>query len=160
MPDKISNSWDNFKSTYQKYASEFKFDKDKNFIILKKDTQSLEDFLNSISTPTSKFEKNAIIRFIKLCNNYDKLTNWTIAINTSGSSREIPKEYTGFNTVVKLTKRGGPKEGSNRFYKNLFDSTNSLTLLDSTLKPRTSFILNFENISHNTSLWMLTIIVY
>lgn len=120
--DKISNSWENFKSTYQKYASEFKFDKDKNFIILKKDTQSLEDFLNSISTPTSKFEKNAIIRFIKLCNNYDKLTNWTIAINTSGSSREIPTEYTGFNTVVKLTKRGGPKEGSNRFYKNLFDS--------------------------------------
>lgn len=120
--DKISNSWENFKSTYHKYASEFKFDRDKNFIILKKDTQSLEDFLNSISTPTSKFEKNAIIRFIKLCNNYDKLTNWTIAINTSGSSREIPKEYTGFNTVVKLTKRGGPKEGSNRFYKNLFDS--------------------------------------
>ena len=31
--DKISNSWENFKSTYQKYASEFKFDKDKNFII-------------------------------------------------------------------------------------------------------------------------------
>ena len=120
--DKISNSWENFKSTYQKYASEFKFDKDKNFIILKKDTQSLEDFLNSISTPTSKFEKNAIIRFIKLCNNYDKLTNWTIAINTSGSLREIPKEYTGFNTGVKLTKRGGPKEGSNRFYIKLLDS--------------------------------------
>ena len=33
---------------------------------------------------------------------------------------EIPKEYTGFNTGVKLTKRSGPKEG-NRFYKSLLD---------------------------------------
>lgn len=118
--EKISNSWENFKSTYQKYASEFKFDEDRKFIILKKDTEALEDFLNSISTPTGKFEKNAIVRFIKLCNNYDKLTNWTIAINTSGSLLEIPKEYTGFNTSVKLTKRSGPKEG-NRFYKSLLD---------------------------------------
>lgn len=119
--DKIINSWENFKITYQKYASEFVFDNDRKFIILKKDTQALEDFLNSISTHTSKFEKNAIVRFIKLCNAYEKLTNWTIAINTSGSLREIPKEYTGFNTDVKLTKRIGPKEGANRFYKSLFD---------------------------------------
>jgi vacuolar-type H+-ATPase subunit F/Vma7 len=118
--EKISNSWEKFKSTYKKYASDFKFDEDRKFIILKKDTEALEDFLNSISTPTRKFEKNAIVRFIKLCNNYDKLTNWTIAINTSGSLLEIPKEYTGFNTGVKLTKRSGPKEG-NRFYKSLLD---------------------------------------
>jgi hypothetical protein len=120
--DKISNSWENFKSTYQKYESEFKLDEDKNFIILKKDTKALEEFLNSNTTPTSKFEKNAIIRFIKLCNNYEKLTNWTIAINTSGSLREIPKEFSGLSTGVKLTKRAGPKEGSIRFYKNLFDN--------------------------------------
>ena len=119
--DKISNSWENFKRKYQKYASEFKYDKDRKFIILKKDTQALEDFLNSTSTYTGKFEKKAILRFIKLCNEYEKLTNWTIAINTSGSLREIPRKYTGFNTEVKLTKRSGPKEG-NRFYKSLFDS--------------------------------------
>jgi hypothetical protein len=118
--DKISNSWVNFKRTYQKYSSEFKFDDNKKFIILKKDTQALEDFINSISTTTSKFEKNALIRFVKLCNNYDKLTNWTIAINTSGSLRELSTEYTGFIKEVKLTKRSGPKEG-NRFYKNLFE---------------------------------------
>jgi hypothetical protein len=120
--DKISNSWEQFKITYKKYASEFKFDENRKFIILKKDTQALEDILNSISTPTSKFEKSAIIRFIKLCNIYDKLTNWTIAINTSGSSREVHKEYTGFNTRVKLTKRKGPEESSIRFYKKLFES--------------------------------------
>ncbi|CAN1524057.1 Putative endonuclease, Z1 domain containing protein [Spirosomataceae bacterium] len=118
--DKISNSWENFKRTYQEYAPEFIFDDNRNFIILKKDTQALEDFLNSTSTYTGKFEKNAILRFIKLCNQYEKLTNWTIAINTSGSLREIPTEYTGFNTEVKLTKRSGPKEG-NRFYKSLYD---------------------------------------
>lgn len=118
--DKISNSWESFKNTYQKYASEFIFDDNRKFIILNKNTQVLEDFLNSTSTYTGKFEKNAIIRFIKLCNRYDKLTNWTIAINTSGSLREIPSGYTGFNTVVKLTKRSGPKEG-NRFYKSLSD---------------------------------------
>jgi hypothetical protein len=120
--DKISNSWQKFKITYKKYAPEFKFDENRKFIILKKDTQALEDILNSISTPTSKFEKSAIIRFIKLCNIYDKLTNWTIAINTSGSSREVHKEYTGFNTGVKLTKRKGPEESSFRFYKKLFES--------------------------------------
>jgi Z1 domain len=120
--DKISKSWEKFKSTYKKYASEFKFDENRKFIILKKDTQALEDILNSISTPTSKFEKSAIIRFIKLCNIYDKLTNWTIAINTSGSSRAVHKEYTGFSTTVKLTKRKGPEESSFRFYKKLFES--------------------------------------
>lgn len=119
--DKISNSWGNFKRTYQKYASDFNFDNNRKFIILKKDTKALEDFLNSTSTYTDKFEKNAVIRFIKLCNNYEKLTNWTIAINTSGSLEELSKEYTGFNTEIKLTKRSGPKEG-NRFYKNLYDS--------------------------------------
>jgi hypothetical protein len=118
--DKISNSWEKFKSTYKKYASDFNFDNERKFIILKKDTQALEDFLNSTSTFTGKFEKNAIVRFIKLCNNYEKLNNWTIAINTSGSLSEISKEYTGFNTEVKLTKRSGPKEG-NRFYKSLCD---------------------------------------
>lgn len=118
--DKISNSWESFKNTYQKYASEFIFDDNRKFIILNKNTQALEDFLNSTSTYTGKFEKNAITRFIKLCNSYDKLTNWTIAINTSGSLREIPRGYTGFNTEVKLTKRSGPKEG-NRFYKSLSD---------------------------------------
>lgn len=118
--DKISNSWESFKNTYQKYASEFIFDDNRKFIILNKNTQALEDFLNSSSTYTGKFEKNAIIRFIKLCNSYDKLTNWTIAINTSGSLSEIPRGYTGFNTEVKLTKRSGPKEG-NRFYKSLSD---------------------------------------
>jgi hypothetical protein len=118
--DKISNSWLSFKSIYQKYSLEFEFYDDKKFILLKKNTQALEEFINSNSTPTSKFEKNALIRFIKLCNNYDKLTNWTIAINTSGSLRQLSTKYTGFVKEVKLTKRSGPKEG-NRFYKNLFD---------------------------------------
>lgn len=118
--DSILSSWKNFKNIYQKYESEFYFDDNRNFIILKKDIQTLEEFINSISTYTSKFDKNAIIRFIKLCNNYDKLTNWTIAINTSGSLRQLPKEFTGFNTEVNLTKRSGPKEG-NRFYKGLYD---------------------------------------
>ena len=34
--DKISNSWESFKNTYQKYASEFIFDDNRKFIILNK----------------------------------------------------------------------------------------------------------------------------
>lgn len=123
--EKLNKSWTDFKSIYQKYASNFEYDEKKKFIILKTDALGLEYFLNTQVTFTDKFEKNAILRFIKLSNLFKKLTNWTIAINTSGSLREVPNNETGFLVNVKLTKRSGPSKTS-RFY-NILKTENRFT---------------------------------
>jgi hypothetical protein len=113
--DKLKESWSNFKDIYQKYSSSFKYDDNRKFILLETDTNGLIDFLNTQKTFTDKFEKEAIIRFIQLSNQHDKLRNWTIAINTSGSLKTLSTEETGFIHDVKLTKRSGPSVTS-RFY--------------------------------------------
>ena len=118
---KVRSSWENFKNIYKKNSNEFNFDSDKNFLIFKTDVNVLEDFINSQSTFTDKFDKNSIIRFIKLCNSYDKLKNWTIAIKTSGSLRTLSKDNTGFLVDIQLKKMSTPKNKESRFYKLLKD---------------------------------------
>lgn len=111
----LNDSWIRFKEKYKKYEDKFEYDSKRKFLILKTDIGGVEDFLNATSTFTEKFDKAGILRYIKLCNTYQKLTNWTIAINTSGSQRELSEEDTGFSIPIKLTKRKGPDEKS-RFY--------------------------------------------
>ncbi len=118
--DKLKESWSNFKSIYQKYSNSFKYNDNRKFILLETDTNGLIDFLNSQKTFTDKFEKEAIIRFVKLCNQHDKLKNWTVAIKATGSTRTLTKSDTGFIHDVQLTSRSGPKPPS-RFYVSLFE---------------------------------------
>lgn len=117
--EKLTNSWGNFKNIYKNYSSHFIFDDKRKFIILKTNINGLEQFINSQNTFTDKFEKNAIIRFVKLCNQFEQLTNWTIAINTSGSARTLSSTETGFVTDVQLTKR---TDKSRRSYDSLLNN--------------------------------------
>lgn len=108
--DKISKSWSGFKDIYKKYENKFITDSSKKIIFLKTDTVGFVDFLNSQHSFTDRFLKNEIIRFVKLCNQYDKLINWTVAIKTSGSSKNIlKKEDTGFLEDIQLTIRSSSK---------------------------------------------------
>jgi hypothetical protein len=116
----IDSSWDKFKSVYDKYKFLFSFDDKKKSILLKTDVNGLEDFLMS-QTTFIDFPSESILRFIRKCNESNKLVNWTIAIKTTGDTRKVlSKNETNFATDIELVKRSSSKEGS-RYYKTLFE---------------------------------------
>lgn len=115
----LEPSWNKFKDVYKSYENDFQYDEIKKSILLKTDTDGLESFLNSQSTFID-FEKEAILRFIRLCNENGKLTDWTIAIKTTGSTTVLTAEETGFLQDIQLTKRASPAE-EDKYYKNLFE---------------------------------------
>ena len=117
----IDSSWHNFKNIYKKYKDNFIYVDSRKSIFLKTDINGVEDFIKSQSTFIG-FESDSIIRFIKKCNEFDKLTNWTIAIKTTGSTGRFEyKVDTSFANDIELTKRGGPKPSS-KYYKRLSET--------------------------------------
>jgi len=115
----LEPSWIKFKDVYKSYENDFQYDEIKKSLLLKTDTDGLESFLNSQSTFID-FEKEAILRFIRLCNEDGKLTDWTIAIKTTGSTRVLQAEETGFSHDIQLTKRASPSE-EDKYYLNLLE---------------------------------------
>lgn len=107
--ENIEKSWSNFKELYQKNKDRFIADNDKKIITLKTDTDGFIEFLNSQLTYTEKFLKNELIRFVKLANQYEKLTNWTVVIKTSGNSTILQKETTGFIEDIQVSVRSSSK---------------------------------------------------
>lgn len=117
----IESSWSNLKKVYSHYRNGFESDDAKKVLRLQTDTNGLADFMDSQMTYTGKFEKDAILRYIRLCNQYDKLVNWTVVIKATGQSdRTVNEDYTGFAQPVKLTKRKGPGKKS-RYYSMLME---------------------------------------
>lgn len=117
--DTVKESWHNFKNVYQKHKGDFIYDEIKKAIILKTDVKGLEEFINSQNTFIG-YDSESVLRFIKKCNEFDKLTNWTIAIKTTGLGRDLEKEYTNFDVNIKLTERGGPND-KGRYYNDLLN---------------------------------------
>lgn len=117
--DTVEESWHNFKNVYKKHKDDFIYDDIKKAIILKTNVKGLEEFINSQNTFIG-YDSESIIRFIKKCNEFDKLTNWTIAIKTTGLGEALGKEYTNFDVDIKLTERGGPNNTS-RYYSDLLN---------------------------------------
>lgn len=107
----IETSWNNFKSVYEKYKDGFHFNDYRKAIILETDVNGLEDFLVSQSTFVD-YPTEAIIRFIRKCNEFNKLTNWTIAIKTSGSTENyLYQKDTKFAANIQLIKRSSQEKG-------------------------------------------------
>ena len=107
----IETSWNNFKSVYEKYNDRFHFNDFRKAIILETDVNGLEDFLLSQSTFVD-YPTDAILRFIRKCNEFNKLTNWTIAIKTTGSTENyLYKKDTKFTTDIQLIKRSSQEKG-------------------------------------------------
>jgi hypothetical protein len=118
----IETSWNGFKKVYQNYKDEFYYDEFKKAILLNTDVNGVEDFLNSQSTFVN-FDGEAILRFIKLCNQDEKLTNWTIAIKTTGSTKNIlDKSDTGFASDIELIKRSSSANIENNYYLKLLNN--------------------------------------
>jgi len=117
----IEASWNNFKSVYEKYKDNFHYNDYRKSIILETDVNGLEDFLMSQSTFVD-YPTDALVRFIRKCNEFDKLTNWTIAIKTTGSTDNyIYKKETDFAEDIQLIKRSSKENGK---YFNLLKEKN------------------------------------
>jgi hypothetical protein len=130
----IEKSWSKFKELYKKYENKFNYDPESGFIKLNTNKEGLFEFLNSNKTFTSNFENFALQRFIDICEEYNKVTNWTIAIRTKGdiSGHILKKEDSGFAQDIRLTKRTTTKKFENiLIQKNIFkasgDSSNIIT---------------------------------
>lgn len=115
----IEISWNNFKSVYEKYKDRFNFNDFRKAIILETDVNGLEDFLVSQSTFVD-YPTEAILRFIKKCNEFNKLTNWTIAIKTTGSSENyLYQKDTKFAANIQLIKRSSQEKG--KYHEKLLE---------------------------------------
>jgi hypothetical protein len=116
----IETSWNNFKSIYNKHKDNFLYDDFRKAILLKTDVDGLEDFLMSQKTFVD-FPTEAIIRFVRKCNEFEKLTNWTIAIKTTGSTdKYLQKKDTNFANKIELIKRSSSKKET-KYYTKLLD---------------------------------------
>ncbi|MBI1836956.1 MAG: Z1 domain-containing protein [Flavobacteriia bacterium] len=116
----IESSWYNFKSIYRKHKENFLYDDFRKAILLKTDVNGLEDFLMSQKTFVD-FPSEAVIRFVRKCNEFEKLTNWTIAIKTTGSTdKYLQKKDTNFANNIELIKRSSSKKET-KYYTKLLD---------------------------------------
>lgn len=116
----IESSWNNFKSIYSKHKDNFLYDDFRKAILLKTDVNGLEDFLMSQKTFVD-FPSEAVIRFVRKCNEFEKLTNWTIAIKTTGSTdKYLQKKDTNFANKIELIKRSSSKKET-KYYTKLLD---------------------------------------
>lgn len=140
--DKIENVWSTFK---QHIAPLFKYKKEdrEGFITYK---ASAKDVINILEKENNfeNIDKHAMINFIQLCNNNKQLTNWTVAIKTTGSAKESsgkgvlsPRE-SGLPIPINLAIRRGPKETHNNFLllknKRRFKATGSSANITSSAK--------------------------
>lgn len=157
----LEKSWLKFKELYKKYENKFNYDSESGFLKLNTNKEGLFEFLNSQKTFTSNFENFALQRFIDICEEYNKVTNWTIAIRTKGdiSGNILKKEDSGFAQDIRLTKRTTTKKFENiliqkKIFKASGDSSNiitspkdlSLTLDKETIdKAEKAFKLNNPN---------------
>lgn len=101
--DKIENSWKNFKEWI--HENNFDLKSKSGFAVLKTTPEIVFKLLKTQSVyPLDSFELEAIIRYVKLANEHQKLTNWTIAIKTTGESRKFNSAESGLPFDVKLKK--------------------------------------------------------
>lgn len=119
----IDVSWFQLKAVYNKYSAHFEYDKKNRGLVLKTDVEGFSDFIHSQITYTENFPKEAILRFVNLCVKENKLTNWTIVIKTSGSSKQFIKQKdSGFAADVTLTMRNSPRNPQSPYYFKLLNN--------------------------------------
>jgi len=120
---RIESSWHSFKSHIASLGlnqSNIKGD----YIIYETDEPTeLFNFLNLLNTFNSKDNGinyfREIIQFIKLCNQENKLKNWSIAIKTRGNARLLSKDESNLPCNIQRTLRGGPKKEDNSRWHDL-----------------------------------------
>lgn len=111
-PDRISQSWEGFKSFIKEKSGAISYDG--SFFRLYLNFNQLIEFLNLPNT-FEDFEIPSIVKFIELCAAKNKLKNWTIAIKANGEGGGLKKGKTELSNDIGLSVRSGPKPESTYF---------------------------------------------
>jgi hypothetical protein len=110
---KISSVWENFRSYTAPLLNASK-NSDQNFAKMELKGPEIIEFLERPNN-FDPVNLEAMIRFIKLCQKSNKLTNWTVALKLAGrSKRRLRPEETNLNIDTGLVIRRGPRGASPR----------------------------------------------
>jgi len=113
--EKINNCFNSFNlNIAPKFHQEIRDSKGKlNFLTFKTDGNGIIDVLKGNNNFDEKEDVPGMIKFIELCNKKNLLNDWTIALKTTGSAREVEKDLINFSKEyegIKMAIRRGPKE--------------------------------------------------
>lgn len=123
---KIENVWRSFKSNL---APKLKYTPDigEGFLAYKTTGSEVINILNKENNFPSE-DVSTMVKFIELCNEKNKLINWTVALKTTGSAKTLsgakkilPSVDSGLVSDVELSVRRGPSDKiSQETYRNSF----------------------------------------
>ena len=107
--DDIKSAWNSFKNNVIK---PYKFYQKNDFWVTKTNGEGGMDIVRNIAD-LDEDKKMGLVRFIKLANRKNKITNWMIAVKTTGTGRYLPSHESKLPFNIKnLAVRRGPKDGS------------------------------------------------
>ena len=120
--ERIEDAWSCFKAHISNIKDKFSIIRDsKNQIeYLEFQTERPEDLFTFLELPNTYYESSQvksnnyfreIEQFIRLCNEKNKLTKWSIVIKVSGNGAKLPKSESGIPVDINKTIRGGQKKG-------------------------------------------------
>jgi len=107
--ERIENAWNDFK----KHIKNKRWDTNNdNYLIHKTNSRGLFEFLK-LKNSFADFSIPGIVEYIDLCNESNKLTNWTVVIRKNMKSNDkifLSKEFSGLPEDIMLVVRRGPKK--------------------------------------------------
>ncbi|MCO4794293.1 MAG: Z1 domain-containing protein [Bacteriovoracaceae bacterium] len=126
--NRLENAWNAFKSLVRKYGDQFKpvFSDRKKLEYLEYHPESVENLFEFLDLPNSfnghgkgenYFEQ--IKTFITLCNEKNKLRNWSIAIKATGNGRPLSLNELGLEYTIDRAHREGPGKNAMRWRETL-----------------------------------------
>lgn len=129
-PEKMEQVWSDFSKVITK---DFNFQKALNsdgnpigFLTSETDISGILKIL-SLSNNFNKEHSSSLIKFIELCDKKKKLSNWTIAIKTTGAALEsegkgiLKSSESHLAEDIEMSARRGPEEKDIIYYKKFFE---------------------------------------
>ncbi len=129
---RINNSWEHFLKYIGKIKNKFLIKKDLKGKVdyLEYQIDNINELFNFLQLPNTFYDKSdkketdyfiELIEYIKLCNEKNKLTKWSIVIKVSGDGNIIKSKDSSLNIDIFKTVRGG-FDSNSRWGKELLNN--------------------------------------
>jgi hypothetical protein len=129
---RINNSWEHFLKYIGKIKNKFLIKKDSKGKVdyLEYQIDNINELFNFLQLPNTFYDKSdkketdyfiELIEYIKLCNEKNKLTKWSIVIKVSGDGNIIKSKDFSLNIDIFKTVRGG-FDNNSRWGKELLNN--------------------------------------
>ncbi len=115
---RIENAWKFFKKYFSKISSNLELVKNEKDKVeyLKYDIEKIDELFELFTLPNAFHDRSLkdenkyfieLIKYIKLCNESNKLNKWTIAIKVRGRGNIVSKDHSSLPTNITKTVRSG-----------------------------------------------------